>query len=109
MQQLVQQGAASEGEAAAQQQLTDETICTAGQASTEGVCRGDSGGPLLYGDQEPYLLLGALSWGTGPSPCAPGPSHVNAWASLLAPAHRDWLDGGLAALQSSGGSRGAGS
>lgn len=46
------------------------------------------------------MQLGVLSWGTGPSPCAPGPGEINAWASLLAPTNRDWLDRELAALQS---------
>ncbi|EFN52899.1 hypothetical protein CHLNCDRAFT_54226 [Chlorella variabilis] len=69
------------------------TICTGGQNGRhEGVCSGDSGGPLIYGDDPgPYIQVGVLSWGLGPSPCAPGAVGVNWWASLLYPPHRKWL------------------
>jgi len=48
-----------------------------------------AGSPVVLGDQPPYILLGQLSSGAGPSPCAPG--EVNWWASLLDPGHQRWL------------------
>lgn len=52
----------------------------------------------MYGEKAPHTLVGVLSWGTGPSPCAPGTQEINAWASLLAPPHQAWLTQELALL-----------
>ena len=67
-----------------------------------------SGSPLLYSQLLPWgkrrhSLLGVLSWGVGEgggwgSECSQGSTAMDWWASLLHPAHRQWLAQQLAAL-----------
>jgi secreted trypsin-like serine protease len=43
--------------------ITRQMICAAGDH--EGVCKGDSGGPLTIGEESARIQVGVVSWGTG--------------------------------------------
>ena len=59
----------------------------------EGICNGDSGGPLYARNKDGYSLVGVASFGTSePGVCIGG---TNGFVDLTLPVNADWIQENL--------------
>lgn len=66
--------------------ITDSSICTVGTSTYNGPCGGDSGGPIFYNNDELYVQIGIVSFGSSDGCEAGHPTSHTRITSFL-----DWI------------------